>query len=196
MFETQLYMIRIHRYLLLFFYQMILYFYVICIEIYHVSCCTSVTMFINCVVYGRTSCKTALGWWEILVKYVLIQKNDIGQFEWPQTTWPKERYSDITWATFTAYQITGHSAACPTVISGFHQRSALPDNFEGIHYAFYSKRSSIAESVSLYDVIMPSQIVKFMGPTWGPPGSYRPQMGPILAPWTLLSGYLCRWILR
>ena len=33
-----------------------------------------------------------------------------------------------------------------------------------------------------------SQITKFMGPTWGPPGSCRPQMGPMLAPWTLLSG--------
>ena len=32
------------------------------------------------------------------------------------------------------------------------------------------------------------QITKFMGPTWGPPGSCRPQMGPMLAPWTLLSG--------
>ena len=28
-----------------------------------------------------------------------------------------------------------------------------------------------------------------MGPTWGPPGSWRPQMGPMLAPWTLLSGW-------
>ena len=27
-----------------------------------------------------------------------------------------------------------------------------------------------------------------MGPTWGPPGSCRPQMGPMLAPWTLLLG--------
>ena len=27
-----------------------------------------------------------------------------------------------------------------------------------------------------------------MGPIWGPPGSCRPQMGPVLAPWTLLSG--------
>ena len=27
-----------------------------------------------------------------------------------------------------------------------------------------------------------------MGPTWGPPGSCRPQMGPVLAAWTLLSG--------
>ena len=41
-----------------------------------------------------------------------------------------------------------------------------------------------------YDAIMhvASQIAKFMGPTWGPPGSCRPQMGPMLAPWTLLSG--------
>ena len=34
------------------------------------------------------------------------------------------------------------------------------------------------------------QIAKFMGPPWGPPGFCRPQMGPMLAPWTLLSGYL------
>ena len=33
-----------------------------------------------------------------------------------------------------------------------------------------------------------SQIVRFMGPTWVPPGSCRPQMGPMLVPWTLLSG--------
>ena len=33
-----------------------------------------------------------------------------------------------------------------------------------------------------------TQIAKVMGPTWGPPGSCRPQMGPMLAPWTLLLG--------
>ena len=33
-----------------------------------------------------------------------------------------------------------------------------------------------------------SQTAKFMGPTWGPPGSWRPQMGSMLPPWTLLSG--------
>ena len=32
------------------------------------------------------------------------------------------------------------------------------------------------------------QIARFMGSTWGQPGSCRPQMGPMLAPWTLLSG--------
>ena len=35
-----------------------------------------------------------------------------------------------------------------------------------------------------------SQIAKFMGPTWGPPGACRPQMGPMLAPWTLLSAMI------
>ena len=39
--------------------------------------------------------------------------------------------------------------------------------------------------------ILLSQIATFMGPTWGPPGSCRPQMGPMLSPWTLLSGV--RW---
>ena len=37
-------------------------------------------------------------------------------------------------------------------------------------------------------VQLTTHIARFMGPTWGPPGSCRPQMGPILAPWTLLSG--------
>ena len=31
-------------------------------------------------------------------------------------------------------------------------------------------------------------IARFMGSTWGPSGADRAQMGPMLAPWTLLSG--------
>ena len=44
-------------------------------------------------------------------------------------------------------------------------------------------------SVKIRFITVSSLIAKFMEPTWGPPGSCRPQMGPILAPWTLLSGY-------
>ena len=33
-----------------------------------------------------------------------------------------------------------------------------------------------------------SQITRFMGPTWGPSGADRTQVGPMLAPWKLLSG--------
>ena len=35
---------------------------------------------------------------------------------------------------------------------------------------------------------MGTQIARFMGPTWGPPGADRIQVGPMLAPWILLSG--------
>ena len=45
-------------------------------------------------------------------------------------------------------------------------------------------------------------IARFMEPTWGPSGTDRTQVGPMLAPWTLLSGYVfftrhcmwCTWI--
>ena len=36
----------------------------------------------------------------------------------------------------------------------------------------------------------PFQITKFIGPTWGPPGSCRPQMGFMLAPWALWLGMI------
>ena len=36
--------------------------------------------------------------------------------------------------------------------------------------------------------VLTTQIAKFIGPTWGPPGSCQPQVGPMLAPLTLLPG--------
>ena len=39
-----------------------------------------------------------------------------------------------------------------------------------------------------------TQIASFMGPTWGPSGACRTQVGPMLTTWTLLSGYKAlRW---
>ena len=43
-------------------------------------------------------------------------------------------------------------------------------------------------SLTLTNHMVTPQIAIFMWPTRGPPGSYRPQMGPMLAQWTLLSG--------
>ena len=40
-------------------------------------------------------------------------------------------------------------------------------------------------------VLKYTQIAKFMEPTWVPPGSQ--QMGPMMAPWTLLSGHSPRY---
>ena len=39
-------------------------------------------------------------------------------------------------------------------------------------------------------------MAKFMGPTWGSPGSCRSQMGPMLAPRTLLSGLFKSWLIN
>ena len=39
-------------------------------------------------------------------------------------------------------------------------------------------------------ILLTSHIARLMGPTWGPPGSCRPQIGPMLSPWTLLSWYV------
>ena len=40
----------------------------------------------------------------------------------------------------------------------------------------------------MWEVPSWSPIARFMGPTWGPPGADRIQVGPMLAPWTLLCG--------
>ena len=36
--------------------------------------------------------------------------------------------------------------------------------------------------------VINSQLARFMGLTWGPPGADK--MGPMLAPWTFLSGFI------
>ena len=59
-----------------------------------------------------------------------------------------------------------------------------------IKHCLLSKyRISFSLHYENYKLTSPTpQIARFMRPTWGPPGSCRPKMGPMLAPWTLLSG--------
>ena len=42
----------------------------------------------------------------------------------------------------------------------------------------------------IIEVRIVTQIARFMGPTWGPAGADRTHVGPMLAHWTLLSGYV------
>ena len=44
-----------------------------------------------------------------------------------------------------------------------------------------------------FSISLATLIARFMGPTWGPSGTDRTQVGPMLAPWTLLSGLLWRY---
>ena len=52
------------------------------------------------------------------------------------------------------------------------------------HYIFLPHVVFRGVSVShgCYHSVIISKIERFMGPSWGPPGSCRPQMGPMLAP--------------
>ena len=42
--------------------------------------------------------------------------------------------------------------------------------------------------MNLEEISIQTLIARFMGPTWGPSGADRTQVGPMLAPWILLSG--------
>ena len=54
-------------------------------------------------------------------------------------------------------------------------------------------REYTAEMASLYwDDSLMSLIARFMGPSWGLSGADRTQVGPMLAPWNLLSGVCYR----
>ena len=68
----------------------------------------------------------------------------------------------ITWTPFIYFELK------PTAIHGYE----------------------ICISYKMVQCSFVTQISKFMGPTWGPPGSCRSQMGPMLAPRTLISGYI------
>ena len=55
---------------------------------------------------------------------------------------------------------------------------------------FYSFLSCVCDEHMHYSdfIWASSMITTFMGPIWGPAGADRTQVGPMLAPWTLLSG--------
>ena len=64
------------------------------------------------------------------------------------------------------------------------------------HYKMDALSPIVALCVVTITGRFPSQrvtlIARFMGPTWGPPGAESTWVGPMLAPWTLLSGQLCK----
>ena len=56
-------------------------------------------------------------------------------------------------------------------------------------------KATARDNILVYAALYPqnaSLIARFMGPTWGPSGADRTQVGPMLAPWTSLSG-LSTW---
>ena len=73
---------------------------------------------------------------------------------------------------------------CGTIVVNFESPST---------FLMFAKQHNLIHCINIFFLLIlrqPPQIAKFMGPTWCPPGSCRPQMGPMLSPWTLLSGII------
>ena len=83
-----------------------------------------------------------------------------------------------------AQAITGQvtEVTCPVI--GWTQPEHTPNKRQ--------KGAQEPGNSSLHTTCCPSPIARFMGPTWGPSGADRTQMGPMLASWTLLSGMVRR----
>ena len=77
--------------------------------------------------------------------------------------------------------------------------------YQGSSYFIHEMYVSVfswAASVAIDDIVklyrrqwgspasIDTLVAGFMGPTWGPSGADRTQVGPMLAPWTLLSRYI------
>ena len=61
-------------------------------------------------------------------------------------------------------------------------RKGFSNTLNVLYYAVLFRRQTNV----LY--LIYTQVARFMGPPWGPSGDNRTQVGPMLAPWTLLSG--------
>ena len=51
----------------------------------------------------------------------------------------------------------------------------------------FSSTPVLTVSIDVVFILPMNLIARFMGPTWGPSGAERTQVGPMLAPWTMLS---------
>ena len=104
-----------------------------------------------------------------------------------------------------ASQSSGNPTDCSTTCSGYQQINNIssvllckgnpPPMTDGSSH----KGPVMRKAFPCHNIVMSidmSLIARFMGPTWGPSGAYRTQVGPMMAPWTLLSGVCCSFIQR
>ena len=67
-----------------------------------------------------------------------------------------------------------------------HMIMESESDFTQTSASMWKKKQCVCGWVEL--IITPTLIARFMGPAWVPSGADRTQVGPMLAPWTLLSG--------
>ena len=103
---------------------------------------------------------------------------------WGQTSWPKLVQVMVCYIMARSH----HRNQCCLIVYKIRNDEPHVKPFYS-YFKYFHSTESVKNAVSG----LMSQIARFMGPTWGPPGSCRPQIGPMVAPWTLLSG-VWNWI--
>ena len=89
------------------------------------------------------------------------------------------------WIPRTKGQLRGKCLYLMTSSSPIFNLKEYTDRFR--YYVIYQRRSLLSKMLWTRSCSQ-TQTANFMGPACGPPGSCRPQMGPMLALGTLLSG--------
>ena len=85
-------------------------------------------------------------------------------------------------------QIPIYNCCIRIPMSKFRTPWSLQQSHALVNYMLNGKILSVPGAFVQFNTHV--QIAKIMGPTWGPPGSYRPQVGPMQVPWIFLSGCL------
>ena len=106
--------------------------------------------------------------------------------------------------------VTGHSWHHKKVILHLMRNQSVPDTQCLSHMAGCTRQYGPMTILSLYWESLYQEIcflrwnrtqirykhtliARFMGPTWGPSGAARTQLGPMLAPWTCYLGIKAYW---
>ena len=98
----------------------------------------------------------------------------------------------------TCTHLTSSHRVCSTSHGHHGQQARTSSNVQdvGLLATFMHDVDSITQGCVVHLVLkgnikhLSPLIAKLMGPTWGPSGADRTQVGPMLALWTLLSGML------
>ena len=105
---------------------------------------------------------------------------------WPKE-WVRACVTSLTWLKAAREEwISNRNMDHPLLRLGDAVWSGKWIRTHCISYSINGEFISLLHKWDIHQLL--SQIAKFMGSAQGPPGSCRPQMGPMLAPWTLLLG--------
>ena len=89
----------------------------------------------------------------------------------------------------SSYQYRKSHCGCKTILWPSYLHNDI--SYTGKTTSLYWIRDQVLLVTALWPTLQWSTVIaRYMGPTLGPSGADRTQVGPMLAPWTLLSGTL------